>query len=154
MPPAPPSRSAVADALAAARTLNQDASTMPAPLTTIVHKGVSVLRKRSTLAQLTPYAVGALALFLVIGGEQLYEKTNGKGGNKPGVATGESPSVASNKPPKLTPREFYLLDRDRSGFLTPDEVRGDAVLEQNFKKIDSNHDGRISLDEFTSYPPD
>jgi hypothetical protein len=52
----------------------------------------------------------------------------------------------------LTPREFYVLDRDRSGYLTPDEVKGDAMLEQNFKKIDKNHDGRVSLDEFTDFP--
>ena len=53
---------------------------------------------------------------------------------------------------KLTPREFYLLDRDRSGFLTPDEVKGDQLIEQNFKRIDKNHDGKISLEEFTSFP--
>ena len=45
-----------------------------------------------------------------------------------------------------------MLDRDRSGYLTPDEVKGDAVLEQNFKKIDKNRDGKVSLDEFTDFP--
>ena len=59
--------------------------------------------------------------------------------------------MAAESPARLTPREFYLLDRDRSGYLTPDEVKGDQLLEQNFKRIDANHDGRISLEEFTSF---
>lgn len=91
---------------------------------------------RPSMAQMTsfaaPFAVGALALYLLIGGEQ--------------------PVPGKDKPPKLTAREFYVLDRDRSGFLTRDEVKGDATLEQNFDKIDTNHDGRISLEEFTNFP--
>ncbi|NBR28093.1 MAG: EF-hand domain-containing protein, partial [Betaproteobacteria bacterium] len=38
---------------------------------------------------------------------------------------------------------------DRSGYLTPDEVKGDAVIEQDFRKLDRNRDGRLSLEEFT-----
>ena len=57
---------------------------------------------------------------------------------------------AAESPARLTPREFYLLDRDRSGYLTPDEVKGDAVIEQNFRKLDRNHDGKLSLEEFTA----
>jgi serine/threonine protein kinase len=78
------------------------------------------------------FAVGALALYLVFHGQQ--------------------PAPGKDKPPKLTAREFYVLDRDRSGYLTRDEVKGDAVLEQNYDKIDANHDGRISLEEFTNFP--
>ncbi len=78
------------------------------------------------------FAVGALALYLVFHGQQ--------------------PAPGKDKPPKLTVREFYVLDRDRSGYLTRDEVKGDAVLEQNYDKIDANHDGRISLEEFTNFP--
>ena len=59
-------------------------------------------------------------------------------------------SASTGSGGKLTPREFYLLDRDRSGFLTPDEVKGDAVIEQNFRKLDRNHDGKLSLEEFTA----
>jgi hypothetical protein len=67
------------------------------------------------------------------------------------INSGKEAPDRSGKP-RLTPREFYLLDRDRSGYLTPDEVKGDAVLEQNFKKIDKNRDGRVSLEEFTGFP--
>jgi len=74
----------------------------------------------------------------------------------PGRRDGECPDTRERAPaagekPKLTPREFYVLDRDRSGYLTPDEVAGDAMLEQNFNKIDKNQDGRISLEEFTNF---
>jgi hypothetical protein len=106
--------------------------------------------KRPSMAQMTSFAAGALALFLVIGGEQLFKKTGSRDADKSG--TQPQPAADKDKPPKLTAREFYVLDRDRSGFLTRDEVKGDAVLEQNYDKIDANHDGRISLEEFTNFP--
>ena len=149
MPVSPPPQTSVADPVSAAGVAIEDAPTRPAPRTTILHEGLGATRP--TLMQLIPYAVGALALFLVIGGEQLYEKSSGKAGAK---SSAGDKSPGTGKPPKLTPREFYVLDRDRSGFLTPDEVKGDSVLEPNFKKIDTNHDGRISLEEFTNFPPD
>jgi hypothetical protein len=101
------------------------------------------------MSQMTWMAAGAVVLFILIGGIQLYDRLSGNEAARavaPGKGSGDKP------PPKLTPREFYLLDRDRSGFLTPDEVRGDAVLEQNFKRIDKNGDGRVSLEEFTDFP--
>jgi serine/threonine protein kinase len=110
--------------------------------------------KRPSMAQMTSFAAGALALFLVIGGEQLFKKTGSKDAEKSATApaTQSQPVPGKDKPPKLTAREFYVLDRDRSGYLKPDEVKGDAMLEQNFDKIDTNHDGRISLEEFTNFP--
>ena len=63
-----------------------------------------------------------------------------------------SPDILCLQELQAQSREFYVLDRDRSGYLTPDEVKGDAVLEQNFKKIDKNRDGKVSLDEFTDFP--
>lgn len=99
---------------------------------------------RPGMTQLTWMAAGALVLFLAMGGQQVYERLSGNE-----VARALQPP---EKPGKLTPREFYVLDRDRSGYLTPDEVKGDAVLEQNFKKIDKNRDGKVSLDEFTDFP--
>jgi serine/threonine protein kinase len=99
------------------------------------------------MSQLTWMAAGALVLFVAIGGPQVYDWLSGNE-----AARAVTAKAASDKPVKLTPREFYVLDRDRSGYLTPDEVKGDAVLEQNFKKIDKNNDGRVSLDEFTNFP--
>jgi len=71
---------------------------------------------------------------------------------QPAPETRAEPESGKDRPAKLSAREFYVLDRDRSGYLTPDEVKGDALLEQNFAKIDRNGDGRISLEEFTSFP--
>jgi serine/threonine protein kinase len=103
---------------------------------------------RPWMPQLIWMAAGAVVLFLVVGGHQAYERLSGNE-----AARALAPGAAStDKPPKLTPREFYVLDRDRSGFLTPDEVKGDAMLEQNFKRIDKNKDGRVSLEEFTNFP--
>jgi serine/threonine protein kinase len=98
------------------------------------------------MTQLTWMASGALVLFLAIGGYQMYDRLSGN------EATRALNAGQADKPVKLTPREFYVLDRDRSGYLTRDEVKGDAVLEQNFTKIDKNRDGRVSLEEFTSFP--
>ena len=95
--------------------------------------------------QLIWMAAGALILFLAIGGYEMYDRLSG---NKATRAL----SATTGTGGKLTPREFYLLDRDRSGYLTPDEVKGDQLIEQNFKRIDKNHDGKISLEEFTSFP--
>ncbi len=97
--------------------------------------------------QMTWMAAGALVLFVVIGGPQMYDRLSGNE-----VTRALNAKSAPDKPGKLTPREFYVLDRDRSGYLTPDEVKGDAVLEQNFRKIDKNRDGRVSLEEFTDFP--
>ena len=99
------------------------------------------------MSQLTWMAAGALVLFVAIGGPQVYDRISGNE-----AARAVTAKAASDKPVKLTPREFYVLDRDRSGYLTLDEVKGDAMLEQNFNKIDKNNDGRVSLDEFTSFP--
>jgi serine/threonine protein kinase len=131
----------------------EDAPTERVDNTTLLDL-TTTARKRESMEKLTQLAagiaVGALLLYLVIGSEQWFQQPGGKNPEKTGTAID---TKAQPKPAKLTAREFYALDRDRSGYLTPDEVKGDAVLEQNFKKIDTNRDGRISLEEFTNYPP-
>jgi hypothetical protein len=93
-------------------------------------------RRRMSMTQMTAFAAGALALYLMIGGAELLDRYRHR------APAGGAP------PATLTPREFYLLDRDRSGFLTPDEVKGDQVIEQAFGRLDRNRDGRLSLEEF------
>jgi Ca2+-binding EF-hand superfamily protein len=46
-------------------------------------------------------------------------------------------------------RWFYRVDRNRDGYLTPDELVADA--EQYFAVLDTNHDGQIDPDEITHY---
>lgn len=53
---------------------------------------------------------------------------------------------------------FGCIDTDRSGYLSPDEIRAafaiydvvisDRQLEEMFKRADTNHDGKISFEEF------
>lgn len=103
--------------------------------------------KRMSMGQMTTFAAGAVVLFLMIGGMELFDRYMGRS-TTAGTKAGGNGVV--ELPGKLTPREFYLLDRDRSGYLTPDEVKGDAVIEQNFRTLDRDRDGRLSLDEFTA----
>ena len=44
--------------------------------------------------------------------------------------------------------DFDHMDVNRDGYLTQDELLGSPALGQNFQKIDSNGDARISLDEW------
>jgi len=145
-----PFRAVAGEVLPAGNAVGE-APTQPAPRAAATPTPTTV-RKRAWITQLTWFAAGTLALFLVIGGEEIFEKPGGAGKAKSGPVTKAPTEQGSVKPPKLTPREFYVLDRDRSGYLTRDEIRGDAVIEQNFNKIDANHDGRISLEEFTNFP--
>ena len=124
-----------------------DAPTQRIEKTTVMER-VRGGYKKPSMMQLTWFAAGTLALFLVIGGEQFFRKPGGNETTKTAPAT----EPGKEKSAKLTPREFHAVDRDRSGYLTPDEVKGDALLEQNFERIDTNHDGRISLEEFTGFP--
>ncbi|MBI4190586.1 MAG: protein kinase [Betaproteobacteria bacterium] len=144
-------------AVPATGNAHEDAPTQRVEKTTLLEGRPT--DKRPSMAQLTWFAAGALVLFLVIGGEQFFRKPAEDAvksrlapATKTQPGTKAEPEPGKDQPTRLTPREFYVLDRDRSGFLTPDEVKGDAVLETNFAKIDTNHDGRISLEEYTSFP--
>ncbi len=138
----------------------EDARTQQVERTTVLERTSTTLA-RPSMMQLTWFAAGALVLFLVIGGERFFEKLAGKGAAtsrpvpatkaQPAPATKAEPESGKDRPAKLSAREFYALDSDRSGYLTLDEVKGDAVLEQNFAKIDRDGDGRISLEEFTGF---
>ena len=43
------------------------------------------------------------------------------------------------------------LDSNKDGFLTKDELTGSPALVHNFKDIDKNGDGKLSMDEWKSY---
>lgn len=45
------------------------------------------------------------------------------------------------------------MDANGDGFLSPDEVRGRGPLERDFSHIDTNSNGRISLQEFLGFRP-
>lgn len=47
--------------------------------------------------------------------------------------------------------QMNKMDLNRDGFLTPDEVKPDLRLSQDFFTYDTNGDGRISGAEFGEY---
>ena len=50
--------------------------------------------------------------------------------------------------PKQVRKQFESADRDGNGYLTPDEIKGKfPFIEKTFSAVDTDHDGRISLEE-------
>ena len=100
--------------------------------------------QRPSMGQMTWFAAGALALFLVIGGGQFFARVSGKA-----APSGPSPVPAAVTPPTgaSTAPDFDTLDVNHDGYITPEEAKG-TVLEQDFQRFDSNGDGRISREEF------
>ena len=64
--------------------------------------------------------------------------------NAPGATSG-SPSGSSQ--PSMSMRDFQRMDKDKDGFLSKDEVRGNANLSAQFDRLDANRDGKLSQSE-------
>ena len=43
---------------------------------------------------------------------------------------------------------FATLDRNTKGYLTNDDVSADPFLTQNWTKCDTDHDGKLTIDEY------
>jgi hypothetical protein len=46
---------------------------------------------------------------------------------------------------------FFQADKDKSGFMKPEELNRATVLNEDFGKADSDGDGRVSLPEFIHF---
>ena len=67
------------------------------------------------------------------------------------VASPADAGAVEEIPPSLK-KEFVAADRDADGYLSAWEVRGRfPAVERNFAEVDSNRDGRISLEEFWQF---
>jgi osmotically-inducible protein OsmY len=49
---------------------------------------------------------------------------------------------------KVSNQAFDILDKNRDGFLSKEEVAGNKELAKRFAKFDANKDGKMSVDEF------
>ena len=47
--------------------------------------------------------------------------------------------------------DWDALDSNKDGFLTKEELTGSPGLVHNFKDVDTNGDGKLSMDEWKSY---
>lgn len=93
--------------------------------------------KRRLSPGVVGFGAGALALFLVMGSPDMLDR----------LLSGRF--VAKTPPPVIStpPSNFEILDTDRDGALTPDEVK-DSALAQRFAECDKDADGRLSKAEF------
>jgi hypothetical protein len=62
----------------------------------------------------------------------------------PGFSWSQAASGATGAPSSL----FDRLDRNKDGYLSPDELTGDEAKNRNWIAIDRDRDGRISRAEF------
>lgn len=51
----------------------------------------------------------------------------------------------------VTSPDFYRLDRDHDGRISPREARGDAALKTKWDVLDVDGDGKISQTEFARF---
>ena len=66
---------------------------------------------------------------------------------EPSAATGEA-----GKGMAMTgDADWDALDSNKDGYLTKEELAGSPGLVHNFKDIDKNGDGKLSMDEWKSY---
>lgn len=65
------------------------------------------------------------------------------------------PEMARSADPMARQKEFDLraMDANGDGYLTRDEVANMPLVPQEFDRIDTNRDGRISLEEFIDFRP-
>lgn len=63
-----------------------------------------------------------------------------------GAVSGELASAGS-----LATGNFMEMDKDKDGYLTMEEMKGDKELRANMKKMDMNKDNKLDQKEFNSF---
>jgi hypothetical protein len=69
------------------------------------------------------------------------------GGNPRDAVTDPDRGVTHDQVWVWLRRQFDLADRDRSGTLSPEEVRGHAEAQATFRAADANRDGQLTPEE-------
>ena len=85
-------------------------------------------------------AVSALVLFSAAAAAQVTPEDPSKHTG----TTGQSSKMTSDN-------EWNNLDSNNDGFLTKDELQGSPALVTHFDQIDTDHDGKVSMQEWKTY---
>jgi EF hand domain-containing protein len=73
--------------------------------------------------------------------------TSSRGSTAGSTAGATSGSPSGSPQASLSMRDFQSLDKNKDGFLSKDEVRGNANLSSQFDRLDANRDGKLSQSE-------
>ena len=108
------------------------------------------------------FAASLVAAFAALSAEPAAAQSAPPAGAPSSASTEKQPAPARSaaaggsalvRDEATTNRLFNELDRNGDGYLSPDELKSDHALNNNWIAVDRNRDGRISRSEFEAVRP-